>query len=374
MRRRTAAMSITAAFAAGVLAASGLVSVATPSDPCEGSYAKPMNSTAKLKAYQDCRFDRIDKRLAELDSTSPEPSATPSETPTVTPTPTPTPTATPSATPTPTVTPTPVAGWPTAATTGVPAGWTPKTTRTGDYTITTPGAVVEDLRITDGTLWVRAANVTIRRVEFINARLWNEYNNVCGNGLKVEDSTFKRNKAIAWDPVIGTGGMTLTRIKIDNMPEGIRVAGADTGGRCDPMVVQDSFLDVRAPEDCTNNQDWHGDGIQGYYGVALTVRNTRIDLTEVTPSGVQCGGTAPFFYPGGQNNTRADIDGLLLSGGSYSFRLTTAGTAKNVKVIDRSWIYGPTEVDCPPLVWGTGNERVTVAADGTLRTVAPLSC
>ena len=359
--------------------------------------------TARLKAYLDCRLDRLERGIVPTPAptvtvtaspapaptvtvtTSPEPAptvtvtSTPSPGPTVTVTATPTvsatPTATPSTTsPTPSPTQTAVKGWPDATTTGVPADWTPKTTRTGDYTISQDGAVVEDLRITDGTLWIRAANVTLRRVELVNSRLWNEYNNYCGNGLVVEDSTWRRTREVDWDPIIGTGGMTLRRIHIDNMPEGIRVAGNDTGGRCQPLTVEDSFLDVRAPDTCTDNAMWHGDGIQGYMGVALTVRNTRIDLTETTPSGRACGGTAPFFYPGGQGNTRADIDGLLLSGGSYSLRLTTPGSVKGVKIVDRSWVYGPTEVACNQVTWGAGNEIVTRQPDGTLTKVRDLPC
>lgn len=361
--------------ALGVLAALvPAVASATPTDDCEASYKSPMNSTAKLKAYMDCRFDRLDQGLAPAPTVTVTATPAPGPTVTVTATPPASPlpsSASPSSSTTPTQT--AVAGWPDASTTGVPAGWTPKTTRTGDYTISQDGAVVEDLRITDGTLWIRAANVTLRRVELVNSRLWNEYNNFCGNGLLVEDSTWRRTREVDWDPIIGTGGMTLRRIHIDNMPEGIRVAGNDTGGHCQPMVVEDSYLDVRAPDTCTDNAMWHGDGIQGYMGVALTVRNTRIDLTEVTPSGKACGGTAPFFYPGGQGNTRADIDGLLLSGGSYSLRLTTAGSARNVKVVDRSWIYGPTEVACNQVTWGTGNEIVT-RQPGTLTKVRDLPC
>lgn len=349
------------------------VASATPDDECEAAYAGDYD-TARLKAYLDCRLDRLERGIVPTPAPTVTVTATPEPGPTVTVTATPTVSATPTPSVTPTPTPTAVTGWPDATTTGVPAGWTPKTTRTGDYTITQDGAVVEDLRITDGTLWIRASNVTLRRVELVNSRLWNEYNNYCGNGLVVEDSTWRRTREVDWDPVIGTGGMTLRRIHLDNLPEGIRVAGNDTGGRCQPLTVEDSFLDVRAPDTCTDNAMWHGDGIQGYMGVALTVSHTRIDLTETTPSGRACGGTAPFFYPGGQGNTRADIDGLLLSGGSYSLRLTTAGSARNVKIVDRSWIYGPTEVACNQVTWGAGNEIVTRQPDGTLTKVRDLPC
>jgi hypothetical protein len=47
----------------------------------------------------------------------------------------------------------PAAGdFPTASTTGIPSGWTPKTKVTGDYWVRTDGAVVQDLQITNGAI------------------------------------------------------------------------------------------------------------------------------------------------------------------------------------------------------------------------------
>ena len=45
--------------------------------------------------------------------------------------------------------PAPSVGFPTRTSVGVPAGWTPTRTIDGNYTVTTPGAVVQDLRIND---------------------------------------------------------------------------------------------------------------------------------------------------------------------------------------------------------------------------------
>lgn len=80
--------------------------VASPTDACESAYTSPMDSTAKLKAYVDCREDRQDAALrrieAELGITPPStsPSATPTSSPAPTITPRPTATVTPSTTPT----------------------------------------------------------------------------------------------------------------------------------------------------------------------------------------------------------------------------------------------------------------------------------
>ncbi len=55
----------------------------------------------------------------------------------------------------------------------------------------------------------------------------------------------------------------------------------------------------------------------------MTLRNTTLDL-DITG----CGGTAPFFYPSGQDNTSVDIDGLLVKGGGAPFRLGTPGRCR----------------------------------------------
>lgn len=102
--------------AAGILVTGGAaVAIAdAPANACESAYTAPMNSTAKLKAYEDCRFDRLEVQQSRIERkldalAAPSPSVTPSASPSATPSKTPTPSATPSQTPsqTPTVTPTP---------------------------------------------------------------------------------------------------------------------------------------------------------------------------------------------------------------------------------------------------------------------------
>src|SRR5690606_35808880 len=59
--------------------------------------------------------------------------------------------------------------FPTRQSAGVPAGWSPVRTVNGSYTVSTSGAVVEDLRI-NGDLVINAPNVTVRRVEVVDGR------------------------------------------------------------------------------------------------------------------------------------------------------------------------------------------------------------
>jgi hypothetical protein len=234
----------------------------------------------------------------------------------------------------------PSGGFPTRSSAGLPAGWVPVTRVTGDYHVRTAGAVVQDLQITNGTLYVEAPNVTLNRIQGIGAYVDNGPGSTCFNGLLVENSTFTPNGVTrdTDDPVIQYGGYTAKNIVIDGAPEGLRVGGSSMG--CGPVTVQDSFIRVASPTVCT---DWHGDGIQGYGGNTVTVRNTTI-LMAISNG---CGGTAPFFYPKNQGNTSVDIDGLLLGGDAgYPFRDGMPGTVKNLNVIAGSWDYAPVDVNC----------------------------
>jgi len=121
------------------------VAQAVPGDPCDASYTAPMNSTAKLKAYIDCRADRQDAAIKALGTPAPTVTVSvPVPGPTVTATvevPAPAPTVTVTA-PAPTVTvtastrPTPPA--PTASATPTPM---PTVTPTPTPTPTVSGAL-----------------------------------------------------------------------------------------------------------------------------------------------------------------------------------------------------------------------------------------
>lgn len=319
------------------------------------------------------RLLRLQHRLADLEDrvaalegrpasggapSTPSPSATPTSAPTTsTPTtgPAPTPTAAPtSAAPTaapttaaPTAAPTtptapapavpPAGGFPTLASAGVPDGWSPVRTVNGTLTVSTPGAVVEDVRV-QGDVVVTAADVTLRRVDVVGGRIDNFTGARCANGLRVVDSTVRRGTAATGDsgePAIGPGGYSATNVLVDGLPEGFRVGGSSS---CGPVSITDSYARVVAPDRCA---DWHGDGLQGYDGAALTLRRTVLVLEERS----DCHGTAPFFYPSAQGNTSVDIDGLVVSGGGYPFRLGMPGPVRNLYVLPGA-IFGPVDVKC----------------------------
>lgn len=297
-------------------------------------------------------------------STGPSAPATSPTAPSTSPSSPTSPSAPTTATSTPTAAP-PAGGFPTRASAGLPDGWQPKRTVSGTYTISTPGAVVEDLRVTNGTINVTAKNVTLRRVQAVGSVIANYTSGTCATGLVIEDSEIVRGTAPTTDdawPAVTSGGYTARNVLIDGVPEGFRAQGKSA---CGGVGIYDSYVRVVSPDVCT---DWHGDGIQGYGGGALTVRKTVIDFVDTN----DCGGTAPFFYPD-QDNTSVDIDGLVVSGGGYPFRLGTPGTVRNLYVVDRSWVFGPLDVRCS-LVTQWQAAIATLDSAGQPRPVRDLPC
>lgn len=256
--------------------------------------------------------------------------------------------------------------FPTPRTSGTPRDWKPKRTIHGDRRVTRRGAVIRDLRIINGDLIVAAPDVTIRRVQIRGGRIWNETNGRCHNGLLVARTTIARSptrRTRGDTPVIGPGGYVARRVKIVGVPEGFRVGGRSVG--CGRVRIVNSFARIRYPDVC---RDWHGDALQGYGGPRLVIRNSVLRLVE--RSG--CGGTAPFFYPRHQGNRRVVVDRLLVAGGGYPFRLGQPGRVTGLKVVRRSWGYGPIDVNCPAV--NTWRASVVMVRAGLTRKVRNLRC
>lgn len=256
--------------------------------------------------------------------------------------------------------------FPTPDDVGVPDGWEPVRTVTGEFPIDDDGAVIEDLRVENGTVIVRAENVTIRRVELVNSAIRNEWDR-CYNGLVVERSTFRGDRLpYGSDAPIWPGGYTARRVLVEGLPEGLRASGAPEG--CEYVKIENSHISARAPtQDC---QEWHGDSFQGYMGPTVELR--RVVLVLEGDISKDCAGTAPFFYPD-QGNSDAVIDGLVVKGGTYSFRLQTPATIKNLYVVKDAWQYGPLDVNCD-LVTSWDAYLTTLGPDGQPADVETLPC
>ncbi len=247
--------------------------------------------------------------------------------------------------------------FPNPSSTGVPANWTPARTRAEDLFVTKRGAVVEDMLLEDGAdIIIDAPNVTIRRVKLEGGWINNFYGAGCENGLLIADTTLApragQDSADDSEGVVSYGGYTARRVEIDRRSEGFRVGGKSGG--CGPVRIEDSYARITPPEPCG---DWHGDGIQGYDGNALTVRNVTLELEDDNGN---CYGTAPYFYPAQQGNTSANIHRLLVSGGGMPFRHTMPGRVTGLKIVKGSWVFEPTDVDCSLLTrWDADIVRIT---------------
>lgn len=256
--------------------------------------------------------------------------------------------------------------FPTAHTAGVPPGWTPSRTVHGDVRVTESGTEVSDLRIVGGDLLIEAPDVTVRRVEVQGGRIENYAGATCHTGLRIIDTTVRRapdQQTVGDRPVIGTGGYVADGVKIVGTSEGFRVGDKSA---CGGVQIHRSFARVVSPDLCG---DWHGDALQGYDGGHLVLRDSVLKLVEREG----CGGTAPFFYPADQGNTSVDIDGLVVSGGGYAFRLGQPGSVRRLHVEAGSGFYGPTEVACSLLsswqAWVS-----TLGADGQPIPTEALPC
>jgi hypothetical protein len=208
--------------------------------------------------------------------------------------------------------------------------------------VSQPGAVVEDIRIVNGDLNIAAPNVTVRRVEVQGGVINNFAGSQCSTGLRLIAVTVRRAPGQVTEgdfSAIGVGGYTARRVEITGLPEGFRVGGS---GNCGPVKVINSYALVTSPDVC---EDWHGDGLQGYDGDSLTLRRSVLKMRMRE----DCGGTAPFFYPADQGNTAVNIDGLIVDGGGYPFRLGMPGTVRGLHIVQGSWVFGPIDVKCSVL-------------------------
>ena len=238
---------------------------------------------------------------------TPTPSATrtPTPTPTPTATPTPTPTRTPTPTPTPTATP-PAAGgvvvlgrsFPSAATTGVPAG-TALTTYTGPCSIQTDNVVI-DAKTINCDLRVLAQNVKITR-SVINGTIYSDPDYFNGS-FTLTDSEVRMPQSTGTG--IGETNFTVTRVEITGGSRSINCASNCT--------VQDSFLHGQYTD--RRGID-HESAIR--MGANSVIRNNHItcDSTPVPPdAGCSAALTGYGDFAIVQKNT---IENNLIDGGPF---------------------------------------------------------
>ncbi|MEZ0447907.1 DUF4082 domain-containing protein [Cellulomonas sp. ICMP 17802] len=240
----------------------------------------------------------------------PTPTATQTPTPTATPTATPKPTATPTATPKPTATPTPTPttspttppasnGFPSASTTGVPAG-VALTPYTGPSRITQPGTVIDGKLITTTLVIAPGAdNVTIRNSKIKAEGFWLILNDGGAKNLQIVDSEFDGMGNTANDSAVGGHNFTMTRVNIHGTVDGLKVG--------DNVTVQDTYI-----HDLVVTADSHNDGIQSLGSDDTKILHNTIIVGE--------GATSAIILSTGSADSmrRVTISGNLVGGGSYA--------------------------------------------------------
>jgi hypothetical protein len=237
-------------------------------------------------------------------------------------------------------TPPPRGGFPNRASTGVPPGWVPRQTRSTSLSVISAGAVIEDIRFTDGAdLIVQAPGVVARRLEFQGGVVGVTGDACTAAPFTIEDSTFGpragqahtfTDGAVIWD-----GNYTARRVEIINRDEGYRASDC---GPPNSIRVEDSFAYIYAADPGTQAcEDTHADGYQSFHARGATFVNNTILFAN------GCG-TSPYYagyggtYPDPSINTgRYNVDRMLVGGGCAVYRHQTRGSVKGLRFIKGSW-------------------------------------
>ena len=257
-------------------------------------------------------------------------------------------TAVPTTNPPPTSTP-PPGGFPTASTTGVPAG----TTLTND----------SDCTLENGTYvarrWNCLLNVTGNAVVIRNSEL------LAGIGsgpstaaYTIEDSTIGPASGCNTDAALGHYNFTGRRIEIRNMADGVRSEGPN-------ILFEDSYMKL------CQTAGSHGDGLQGCDNPpcgGLTTQ-TNVVFRHNTVDQPCCGGVTANVFWADNSSGGLRVENNLLIGGGFTIRVYHFGGAENVvtgnRVVNNSWNFGYGDNDCdtasnPNLMHWVDNDLVTV--------------
>ena len=187
------------------------------------------------------------------------------------------------------------AGYPDETNTGVPTGTI--LTSSGSITVSTNGAIIEDLHVT-GQIRVTANNVTIRRVRITS----NDYYPIDYDGptgLVVEDSE-----------IIGQNYNVTAGMSFNNYTaRRVLVTGCADGFKANNNVlIEDCFVHTLAI-----GPDTHNDGVQTTSGTGVTVRHSTFRLGDQA-------GVSAVFQIGTEWGINTDwlIEDNLIDGGGWS--------------------------------------------------------
>lgn len=208
-------------------------------------------------------------------------------------------------------------GWPDATNSGVRDQAALE--RSGSVTVTTDGAVIENLDI-NGRIIVKADNVTIRNVRVTGNASHLIRNH--GRDLLVEDTTLIGQRPCAAG--IAFTNYTARRVDISGCADGLK-ANSD-------VVIEDSYI-----HELRKWSGTHNDGIQGTGGSNIVIRNNRIE------GPLRASVSAIKFDSLNRHLDNVTIEENLIAGGGFSIYLEAGegmDPPTNARIINNVFVEG----------------------------------
>lgn len=192
-------------------------------------------------------------------------------------------------------------GFPDATNTGVPAG-TALSPKNGSITVSTAGAVVNGVDLTNGRINIDASNVTVENTKITTGAYFGVHIAKGVHGVTIEDVTIVGTTSGGGrcDVGIDGGEYTAERVNVSGCADGLHVGGTD--------VVRDSWV-----HDFSFTKTTHNDGIQVFGAAGVLIDHNTIDFGSATR-----GNAAIFLQPTSNQINGVQIIGNLLNGAGYT--------------------------------------------------------
>ena len=205
------------------------------------------------------------------------------------------------------------AGFPTAATTGVPAGTT--LTPSTDLDVWEAGAVLDGLDV-QGCLTVHAPGVVVRnsRITCRDATL-RAVSLVDAPGFVMEDSEIVSDGSA--EVAIGWSGYTLRRVDVHGTQDGPRL-GND-------VTVVDSYV-----HDLVRSEAVHTDGLQSTSGTNIVVRHNTVDPRRAGSDDFLNAAVQLGTETGSQRLENVLFEDNFFNGGTYSVNVKCSANVQGV--------------------------------------------
>jgi hypothetical protein len=216
-------------------------------------------------------------------------------------------------------------GWPSASTTGVPAGVSLKPS--GSITVTTPGAVIQGLDI-KGDVYIRAANVTLK-----NSKVTGRVDTGDSAG-KYPGTLIQRVEVVGPYNSAADGGFPAVGYT-DLTCDGCNIRGWGKGaGLVANVTIKNSWIHDLVVHGDPGNGGSHNEAIISLGGTNFTVTGNRLDA-----------GSAPNFsaslalYSQMETIRNVTVSNNLFNGGGYCLYAgsTNGNTATNAKFTNNTF-------------------------------------